>query len=134
MGKESRVRPFELYKLADAWGTIGGYLGQARTSILEWIHLLPGEELHLECGEDIDRVPDSQVDEESGSARLLEQVKYRERAVSLRSLDVVQAIWSFFHPRRANEGQKLRFRFRTNARIGRQIHRGLPDVSNAGRL
>src|ERR1700722_11892750 len=121
------MQSFQLYKPRDAWGTIRGYVYQVQTTIHEWIRLQPGEELHLECGEDIDHVQNTLADEEAGLARLLGQVKYRGRAVSLRSVDVVRAISSFFHHRQANEGKKLRFRFLTNARIGRETNSALPD-------
>jgi len=109
------MQSFKPYQPRDAWGTIRGYVYQVQTTILEWIRLKPGEELHLEYGEDIDHIQQNMSVGGQDLTRLLEQVKHRERSVSLRSVDVVQAISSFFRHTKANEEQKLRFRYLTNA-------------------
>ena len=67
----------------DAWGTIRGYVYQVDVTLLRWLDLNDSEQLALECGEDIDRIgPALERGEEI--ERLLEQIKYRERNITLR--------------------------------------------------
>jgi hypothetical protein len=117
---------FTPYEDRDAWFVIRGYVYQVHTTILEWLTLAPGYELWLECGEDIDRVQEDLSRSESGDARILEQIKHRQKAATLRSPDVIEAVVSFFRHARANPNLKLRFRFLTTSRIGREQKTGVP--------
>ena len=76
----------------DAWATIRGYVYQVAVTIARWLELLPGEELHLECGEDIDKVSRALATSADEQSRLLEQVKHRERSLSLRSPSALDAL------------------------------------------
>ena len=117
---------FTPYEDRDAWFVIRGYVYQVHTTILEWLTLAPGYELWLECGEDIDRVQEGLSRSDSGDERILEQIKHRQKAATLRSADVIEAIVSFFRHARANPNLKLRFRFLTTSRIGREQKTGVP--------
>jgi hypothetical protein len=118
--------PFTPYEDRDAWFVIRGYVYQVHITILEWLTLSPGYELWLECGEDVDHVQEDLGRPEFGDGRVLEQIKHRQKAVTLRSADVIEAIVSFFRHARANPDLKLRFRFLTTSRIGREQKSGVP--------
>ncbi len=82
---------FTTTRLRDAFGTIRGFVYQIDLTIDRWLSLRSSETLELERGEDIDTVVRAmQGDEES--ARLLEQIKYRDRTITLRSPEAVEAI------------------------------------------
>lgn len=118
--------PFTPYEDRDAWFVIRGYVYQVHITILEWLTLEPGYQLWLECGEDIDHVQEDLSRPEFGDGRILEQVKHRQKAATLRSADVIGAIVSFFRHIRANPTLKLRFRYLTTSRIGREQGSSLP--------
>ena len=69
----------------DAWGTIRGFVFQVDTTVKRWPGLRPGQALELERGEDIDLVAESLRLAPAERDRLLEQIKYREANLSLRS-------------------------------------------------
>jgi hypothetical protein len=118
--------PFTPYEDRDAWFVIRGYVYQVHTTMLEWLTLAPGYELWLECGEDIDLVQKDLGRPDFGDGRVLQQIKHRQRAATLRSTDVIGAIVSFFRHARANPDLKLRFRFLTTSKIGREQKSGVP--------
>jgi hypothetical protein len=117
---------FTPYEDRDAWFVIRGYVYQVHITIREWLALEPGYQLCLECGEDIDRVQEDLGRPEFGDGRILEQVKHRQRSATLRSADVIGAIVSFFRHAQANPELKLRFRFLTTSRIGREQGSSVP--------
>lgn len=121
------MEPFTPYQQRDAWFVIRGYVYQVHVTILEWLTLSPGYEMWLECGEDIDRVQKDLGRPDFGDGRVLEQIKHRQRAATLRSADVIAAIVSFFRHTRANPNLKLKFRFLTTSRIGREQKSDIPD-------
>jgi tetratricopeptide (TPR) repeat protein len=103
----------------DAWATIRGYVYQVDLTIARWLDVEPGDLLELERGEDIDllsRAITAQNEEEQ--RRLLEQVKHREHAVTLRTPAAIAALANFFAHRTANPNVPLFFRYTTNARVG----------------
>lgn len=72
----------------DAWATIRGYVYQVDLTLEHWIHLNENEVLELERGEDIDV-----VEVMSGvSGRTLNQVKHREKKLTLRSSEAQEAM------------------------------------------
>lgn len=98
----------------DAWATVRGYLFQAELTVLRWLELGEGQFLELECGEDIDIVSVA-ISEGRLEERILEQVKHRDRGISLRQSSVVSAICAATIARNRNPGIDLRFRFTSNA-------------------
>jgi hypothetical protein len=87
---------------------------QIDLTIDRWLKLGANELLELERGEDIDPVVRAiGGDEEAG--RTLEQVKYRDRSVTLRSQEVVEAIANAVKHFGANKDLTLTVQFTTNA-------------------
>jgi hypothetical protein len=121
------MEPFTPYQERDAWFVIRGYVYQVHVTILEWLTLSPGYEMWLECGEDIDRVQKDLGRPDFGDGRVLEQIKHRQKAATLRSADVIGAIVSFFRHARTNPNLKLKFRFLTTSKIGREQKSDIPD-------
>jgi hypothetical protein len=100
----------------DAAPTIRGFRYQIQLTVLRWLDLCAGEILVLECGEDIDRIICAK--DRDLALRELEQVKARERAVTLRSPDVVAALANYAGHLKSNPGAAIRFRFTTTAEPG----------------
>lgn len=98
----------------DAWGTIRGFVYQADTTIKRWIGLGRGEALELERGEDIDHIAASLRLTPVERDRLLEQIKYREASLSLRSSSVRATLAHFRQHQAANPDLSLVLRFTTN--------------------
>ena len=89
---------------------------QIDLSIERWLVLNENEVLELECGEDIDIVSRAiQATHEAERDRLLNQVKSRDRRISLRSPEALEALASFAEHRLANPEMQLRFLYTTNA-------------------
>jgi hypothetical protein len=111
----------------DAWSSIRGYIYQIDLSVERWLALDELHELELECGEDIDTVSRArQAPSEPEKARLLEQVKYLDRNLTLRSKQALEALANYAEHRNSNPAAVLRFRFLTNARPGRERPSPLP--------
>jgi hypothetical protein len=104
----------------DAWASIRGFVYQVDLTIRRWLDLASEEVLELERGEDIDLVSSSILAGGEESARLLEQVKHREQPVTLLSEPAVLAIACAVEHRKASPQLNLRFRFTTNARVGKE--------------
>ena len=103
----------------DAWGVIRGFVYQVDTTLLRWLDLKESEQLALECGEDVDRISPI-IDSAEKVEYLLEQIKYRDRNITLRSPEAVEAIASFHAERRLNPDIALHFRFLSNASPGQE--------------
>ncbi len=114
-------KPFLPPKSRDAWATIRGYVYQVDTTILRWLALDVDDCLELECGEDIDTVT-SIVGRESEEEvdRVLEQVKHREKAITLRSPEAREAIHNCLKHKEKNPDLNLIFRYSTNAVPGKE--------------
>jgi len=128
-----------VFRDRDAWATIRGYFYQIQITIQRWMDLEPGEELRLECGEDIDRVGRALCENGTASEQLLlEQVKHREKHLTLRSPEALAALTCFHCHRVANPQVRLRFRYVTNASVGReatsQMPGGVPAIEAWERL
>jgi tetratricopeptide (TPR) repeat protein len=104
----------------DAWAAIRGFVYQVDLTIRRWLNLAADEILELERGEDIDLVSSSFLAGAEESARQLEQVKHREQPITLLSPAAIFAIACALEHRSANLHAKLRFRFTTNARVGKE--------------
>lgn len=116
----STTKSFTPYQDRDAWFVIRGYVYQVHVTISQWLRLEPDVELHLECGEDIDRVQSGLNSSEADAARMLQQVKHRQKPISLRSSPVIQALASFHSHQCANSCRKLQFRFLTTASVAKE--------------
>jgi len=112
----------------DAWAVIRGYLYQVRSAVLRWIELDDDTALLCECGEDTyhDR---RLIDLATGTDRqggTLEQIRHRERTMTLRSPEVLESLANFHEARTSNPVMLLRLRFTTNALPGREQGAGFP--------
>ena len=101
----------------DASDTIAGFVYQVDVTLLRWLNLQSDEVLELERGEDIDII---QKWLDGGDLRTLEQVKRRSSSVTLRSPDALAAIANFCEHKANNPGVRLRFRFLTTGRTGKE--------------
>jgi hypothetical protein len=99
-----------------AAASMRGYWTQVWGSVLAWIDLGDAERLYLEGAEDIDRV--------SGLAAETIQVKDVHGNISLRSVDVIDAIDNAWAHRQRNPTRSIRFRFLTTSRI--TVEQGAP--------
>lgn len=111
---------FEVSRSRDATAAIRGYVYQVDTTILRWLQLKVGEELYLERGEDIDCVKQLWNAGQEEESSLLEQVKSLSSKVTLRTPSTLAALANCYDHREQNRGQKLVFRFTTNAPIGKE--------------
>lgn len=111
----------------DAWATIRGYVYQVEHSILRWFELQPGEELELERGEDIDLVLPGLAESQEELHRRLEQVKHRDKGLTLRSTEAMEALANYYSYRANHPQTLLFFRFTTNAQIGREQLSPMPN-------
>src|ERR1051325_4676043 len=110
----------------DAWATIRGYVYQVELTIERWLQLQPGQILELERGEDIDTVQKSLFSDEEEQSRLLEQIKRREKNLTIRAPQALEALASFYEHLSANPELDLRYRYVTNANIGTERPSPLP--------
>jgi len=115
----------------DAWGAIRGFTYQVRTTVLRWLELDNSTVLFCECGEDISRIR-----QRLGSAQptgpeevehLLEQVKHRQKTVTLRSPEVIQTLANFHIARQGRRDREMLLRYTTNAPLGREQQPSFPD-------
>ena len=116
-----------LTRSRDAWPAIRGYVYQVDLTVERWLRLGDDEVLELERGEDIDLVSRALAAAPDEQGRLLEQVKHRERPVTLRSQSARAALANAFTHRGANPGLKLVFRYATNASPGGERGAAFPD-------
>jgi hypothetical protein len=102
----------------DASATIRGFCYQIELTIRRWLELAPDDVLELECGEDIDIVQRAFAQigiSNDPPERLLEQVKLRSSSVSLRSPEILQALFNFYCHIKNNPTVPLRFRYLSNS-------------------
>lgn len=105
----------------DAWFVIRGFVYQVELTVDRWLSLSSPELLEIESGgEDIDLIRPMLDGDTAAYARLLEQVKHRERHLTLRSEEAISAIASFIEHREANPTLELSFRYVTNATVGHE--------------
>lgn len=107
----------------DASAAIRGFAYQVDTTVLRWLDLGDGETLELECGEDIDLIGRAvEANPQGGpppeTVRVLEQVKNRTAALTLRSSEARAVLAQFYEHRTANPALRLVLRFTTTARLG----------------
>jgi hypothetical protein len=111
----------------DAYATIRGYRYQIDVTISRWLSLEQDEELQLECGEDIDRIQKEVLAGNAEIQRVLEQVKRREKPLTLNTPEALQALASFTQHRANNPGRRVSFQYLTNSEIGREYRSRLPN-------
>lgn len=117
----TEANPFIPARNQDAHPVLRGFVYQVELTILRWLQLRDGETLELERGEDIDRVARAvQIGTPDDLRRTLEQVKHREKAITLRSGAALESLANFVLHRSANPNLQLHFCYTTNARIGRE--------------
>ena len=100
--------------------TIAGFVFQVEVTILRWLDLRDTEVLELERGEDVDLVQQQITCAGIDENRLLEQVKRRSGALTLRAPEVLEALANFCQHRSSNPLIQLRFRFLTTTEAGRE--------------
>jgi hypothetical protein len=114
------MAPFTPLPDRDAYATIRGFIYQVDLSIDRWLLLQPGQVLQLEAGEDIDLIVDALNTTPNQMSRLLDQVKHREQSLTLRSKSALESISNAILLRDLNPGHALKFRYSTNAKIGKE--------------
>jgi hypothetical protein len=119
----------------DAYATIRGYVYQVDRAVDRWLLLDDGACLELERGEDIDLDTLGAAlasGDPNQQARLLEQIKHREKNLTLRDPSAIEALANAVEHLRENQGLSLRFCYTTNAVIGREklspFPGGMPGV------
>ncbi|MFT9848077.1 hypothetical protein [Aneurinibacillus sp. REN35] len=113
------METLKLKRNRDAWATIRGYVYQVDLTIEHWINLRDSQILELERGEDIDVVTVlAGLDEQY--SRVLGQVKHREKNITLRTSEALEALANYYEHVQLNPSCHLAFRFITNAEIGKE--------------
>ncbi|MEK5115147.1 hypothetical protein [Bacillus sp. FSL R5-0677] len=87
---------FRTIRDRDAWATIRGYVYQVDLTIDRWIDLKDNELLELERGEDIDIIIEAITNTNHERNRILEQIKHRDKNITLRSSESIESIVSFY--------------------------------------
>lgn len=102
----------------DAYATIRGFVYQAVLTVQAWLNLSDNELLELESGEDIDwrRLAEGVVSSRTDVDRVLGQVKYHTRGLSLRSETSLASLVNFHQHRLRNPELHLSFRLLSNAK------------------
>jgi len=102
----------------DAYATIRGFIYQAVLTVQAWLALSKNEVLELESGEDIDwrRLAEGALSSRGDADRVLGQVKYRMKGLSLRSETSLASLVNFHQHRVRNSQLHLRFRLLSNAK------------------
>ena len=109
---------FVLARNRDAYFVIRGFRYQIDLTIQRWLALREGQLLLLEFGEDIDIVSRALTEASEETVRELEQIKYRERNITLRTADVISCLANAMEHRLANPTHRIIHRFCTNAQVG----------------
>lgn len=122
---------FVLKRDRDAWATIRGYVYQVDLTINHWLDLQHDQVLELERGEDIDLVQAVINSPEVEQQRLLGQIKHRDKNITLRSSEAIEALASFYEHTNANPNIDLKLRFITNAQIGKEKLSPIPQKTPA---
>jgi hypothetical protein len=122
------INPFAPPPDRDAYATIRGFVYQVDLTILRWLDLPAGSALELEAGEDIDQVAAALGAQAFSLERVLEQVKHRDKALTLRNKSALEAVTNALEHRATNQGHTLHIRFSTNTRPGQEepIEAGKP--------
>jgi tetratricopeptide (TPR) repeat protein len=128
VGYANGMPTFRLPRDRDAWGVIRGYVYQVDMTIYRWLALDMNQVLALEFGEDIDLISKSLIAaDDDERERLLEQVKYREASLTLKSPAAIGALACAVEHRCANPDFHLFFRYTTNAIIVRERSSPMPE-------
>nr|MDA3837461.1 hypothetical protein [Candidatus Delongbacteria bacterium] len=103
---------FKLSRNQDAYPTIRGFTYQVKITILRWLDLKSEEILELECGEDIDYICENY--------RKLEQIKHRNKRITLNSDCSKEAVFNYYNHLKTNRSNNIKFLFITNANVTKE--------------
>ena len=92
--------------------SLRGYLYQIWHSVNAWLDLSGNEILYLEGAEDFDKLSESNA--------TVVQVKATRRRITLRSQEVIEAVNNYWEIRDKNPDKKVKFRFLTRSKIGKE--------------
>lgn len=127
--------PFLSNPHRDAWKAIKDFYYQVELTVQRWLELQEDTVLYCECGEDIDHVKqllDTDDTDTDTHARLLEQIKTRER-ITLRNPAALTTLARFRETVVNNPTLHIFYRFSTTAMPGReqgaQFPRGLTGIA-----
>ena len=117
MAKKNKKRPRKRKPLkADtkrqAHASIKGYRYQIWCSVEAWLELAEDETLYLEGAEDFEIVSDD--------AATVVQVKDTQHNITLNSQEVIKAINHYWELRTKNPDRRMKFRFLTRSKIGKE--------------
>ena len=107
-----RKRPLKADPKRQAHAQLKGYLYQIWHSVDAWLDLADNEILYLECAEDFDIVSEEDA--------TVTQVKHTQHKITLRSQEVNDAINNFWELRTNNPRNRVKFRFLTRSKIGKE--------------
>ena len=113
----------------DSWATIRGFVYQIRITVLRWLELDSTTVLFCECDEDISRIRQrlGSVAESDQVEKLLEQVKHRQKPVTLVSQEVIETLANFHAARQRDSDCLVLLRYTTNAPVGREQRFTFPN-------
>jgi hypothetical protein len=111
--------PFVHNPQRDAWKAIRGFYYQVELTVIRWLDLQADTILYCECGEDIDHVKQLLDADDAAPARLLEQIKTREK-ITLRNREALTALARFHEAVVKNPSLPILYRFSTTATPGRE--------------
>ena len=121
------MKAFRTNPRRDASPTIRGFVYQVDLTIQRWLDLTSDSILELERGEDVDTIQNAMLSRGTKQHRLLEQIKARERSVTLRSPSALEALASFCEHEADNPHLNLRYAYITNAKIGSERRLAIQD-------
>ncbi len=102
----------------DAYQVIKGFVYQVDLTIERWININDGQLLELEAGEDIDIVGRYfTVEGKQRTERILQQIKERQKNLTLKSPSALGSLASFYEHIGNNPDKALKFHYVTNAKI-----------------
>lgn len=129
MEQDRQPPKFVMDRDRDAWAAVRGFAYQVDRTVEHWLRLEAGQILELERGEDIDLVERALSSPDEGEARrYLEQIKYREKNVSLATAEAREFLANSVDHMLINPKLDLRFRFSTNASPGVERKGPFPGV------
>lgn len=112
------MKTLQTKRRRDASPAIRGFVYQVELTIQRWLGLSANSILELEKGEDVDTIQSAMREHGAKQKRLLEQIKARDRRLTLRSESALEALASFCEHEEANPALNLTYRYVTNAKIG----------------
>ena len=111
---------FIVQEQRDAYAVIRGFVYQVNRTMSAWLDLDDNTFIYCECGEDIDYVQQHLLEQSFEEERLVEQVKHRDKKLSLRSKEILEAIANYINHKKNNPKYRIKFRFFTNTLPARE--------------